>query len=172
MQHTNNLKTDKKEYVKFAAVMLLVTGLAYLHAEWVQDYAIATNYSLQFMESFMGVFFVVFASFKLYRLKEFAYGLQTYETLQDKPLSWGYAYPFIQVLFGSLYLFGLGSTILDAVVFLWSAYGSYIVLLTLRKKGDVHCLCLGGVIKLPLSTLSFIEDFGMSVMALAMILMR
>ena len=154
------------EYTKLAGVFVVVSGLAWVHA------AQRGLDLMQYLESFMGMFFLIFASFKLYKLKEFAYGVKSYATFQDKSVWWGYIYPFVQVAFGTLYLLGLGSVILNGVVFLWSAYGAYIVWLTLQQKGDFHCLCLGGVIKLPLSTISFVEDFGMSVMALVMLLLR
>ena len=160
------LKTHTREYVKFAGVMAVVTALATWHASW------RGLDLMQFLESFMGVFFIVFAAFKLYNLKEFAYGFKSYEIMKDKSVGWGYAYPFIQVLFGAMYLLSAGSVWLDGVVFVWSAFGAYVVLLTLRKKGDIHCVCLGNVIKLPLSTISFVEDFGMALMALAMLLIR
>lgn len=170
MNHDDSHNMDSTnhtvEYLKFTAVIVFIAGAAWLHADW-------RGFDLmQYLESFMGVFFIVFAAFKLYNLKEFAYGFKSYEIMKNKSVGWGYAYPFIQVLFGLLYLLGYGSRVLDVVVFLWSSFGAHVVLLTLRKKGDIHCVCLGNVIKLPLSTISFVEDFGMSVMALAMVLLR
>ena len=150
------------EYAKFTGV---------LTATFVAGWVLARQTYLDFLPAFMGVFFILFASFKLYNLKEFAHSFQSYEIIKDKPLWWGYAYPFIQLLFGGLYLLGFDSLLLDAIVFLWSAYGAYIVLLTLRSKGDIYCVCLGNVIKLPLSHISFVEDFGMALMALIMILL-
>ena len=152
------------EYLKFTAVLLFVTIASYFVAQL--DGLSVSSY----MQSFMGVFFLVFASFKVYNLKEFALGFQSYYGMQDKPLSWGYSYPFIQIIFGVLYLVGAGeSWWFNLIVFAWSAYSTYIVWLTLRNKGDVHCVCLGNVIKLPLSRISFVEDFGMAIMAAAMI---
>lgn len=165
-QSHDSHSSTAQEYVKFASVMTVVTMLSIAHASW-------RGFDLmQFLESFMGVFFIIFAAFKLYSLKEFAYGFKSYEIMKDKSVAWGYAYPFIQVLFGTLYLVGLGSVVLDAVVFVWSAFGAYVVWLTLRKKGDIHCVCLGNVIKLPLSTISFVEDFGMAAMAAVMLILR
>ena len=165
-EHESHQANHTVEYVKFALVLAAIVVLSWLHADW-------RGFDLmQYLESFMGVFFIVFAAFKLYNLKEFAYSFQSYEIMKDRSVFWGYIYPFVQVAFGTLYLLGYGNRLLDGVVFVWSAYGSYIVWLTLRKKGDIHCVCLGNVIKLPLSTLSFVEDFGMSMMALTMFVLR
>lgn len=165
-KHDVHTEDHAKEYVKFAGVLLFISATAWLHADW------RGLDLMQYLESFMGVFFIVFAAFKLYNLREFAYGFQSYEIMKNKSVGWGYAYPFIQILFGVLYLLGAGSRLLDGIVFLWSAFGAYVVLLTLRKKSDIHCVCLGNVIKLPLSTISFVEDFGMALMAAAMLVMR
>jgi hypothetical protein len=39
----------------------------------------------------------------------------------------------------------------------------------LAKKTAIPCACLGNVIKLPLSKVSFVEDFGMLAMAMLML---
>ena len=165
-QEEHHIDTDNVEFIKFAGVIAFITIVAYFHADW------RGLDLMQYLESFIGVFFIVFASFKLYNLKEFAYGFKSYEIMKDKSVMYGYTYPFIQVLFGLLYLLGYGNRILDLTVFAWSVFGSYVVWLTLKNKGDIHCLCLGNVIKLPLSTISFVEDFGMSLIALAMLILR
>ncbi len=163
----NSQKTRSTvEYFKLALVLMLVAAIAALHAGW-RGFEL-----LQYLESYMGVFFAVFAGFKLYNLKEFAYGFKSYEIMKHKSVAWGYVYPFMQVLFGGLYLLNYGTVVLDSIVLAWSAFGACVVLLTLRRVGDIHCLCLGNMIKLPLSTVSFIEDFGMAVIAAAMIVLR
>jgi len=154
------------EYFKLFGVLCFITAVAAIITDWR-----GWN-TLLFVESFVGVFFVVFASFKFYRLKEFAYSFQSYEIMKNRSIGWGYAYPFVQLLFGGLYLFRFGALWLDLAVFIWSGYGTYVVWLTLHKKGDFYCLCLGNVIKLPLSTTSFIEDLGMVLLASAMIILR
>ncbi len=164
--HQPDRPSNVREYAKLIAVIAVVAGGAWVHADW-QGMSM-----LQYMESFMGVFFLVFAAFKLANLKEFAYGLKSYAGYENAPLAVGYLYPFIQVAFGLVYILGFANQFVDGAAFVWSAYGAYVVWKTLRKKGDFHCVCLGNIIKLPLSTTSFVEDFGMAAMALAMLLMR
>lgn len=149
------------EYAKFTGIML---GILLLSA------VIEKNTSLLFMSSFMGVFFIVFAAFKLVNLKVFAAGFQSYDIIAKRSLQYAYVYPFLQLVFGVLYLVGYGTSVaLNAVVIFVSLVSSLGVLRSLRKKQMVHCVCLGNVIKLPLSTISFVEDFGMAAMALYMI---
>jgi hypothetical protein len=42
----------------------------------------------------------------------------------------------------------------------------------IKKRSGVHRACLGNVIKLPLSTVSLIEDVGMGLMAMFMLFNR
>jgi hypothetical protein len=125
-----------------------------------------------FIDSFMGVFFIVFAGFKISQLKIFAYGFQSYDLIAKHSLAYSYSYPFIQLAFGFAYLAGFGSIIVDSLVLFVSLISGLGVLKSLIKKQKVHCVCLGNVIKLPLSTISFVEDFGMALMALSMIFLR
>ena len=166
-------QNTQKEYLKFFAVLLLVTALAFVHVSWVREYAtVSSSYWLQYLDSFMGVFFVVFGSFKLINLKEFAYGFQSYDVIAKRSLLYSFAYPFMQLIVGFLYLYGLNAVSLDIFVLVISLVSGYGVLKSLRTRQDVHCVCLGNVIKLPLSRISFVEDFGMAIMAAIMILNR
>lgn len=161
--HTIDKSNNTPEYFKFAGVISLVLLGSII-------FAVYTDVS--FIDSFMGVFFVVFAFFKLINLKEFAYGFQSYDLVARKYLAYSFTYPFIQLVFGGLYLLGFGTVLLDAVVVFVSFLSGAGVLRTLGSGAKVHCVCLGNVIKLPLSTISFVEDFGMAAMALAMLITR
>lgn len=158
--------SSKLEYLKFTGVMLMITILAYI---WTPS----GNLTLfSYMESFMGVFFVVFAAFKLFNIREFAYGFQSYDIIAKKSIQYAFAYPFFQLLFGVLYLAGNGaSLLLNVAVLIVSFVSSIGVAKSILNKEDVHCVCLGNVIKLPLSRISFVEDVGMALMAMVMILL-
>ena len=166
--HHNHTPSSRNnvEYLKFGLVITGVTVAAWLYTAW------SGISLLQFLESFLGVFFLTFAAFKLINLKEFAYGFQSYALMKDRSVLWGYFFPFVQVAFGMLYMLGRGGYLLDGVVVVWSGANAYIVWLTLQKKDTIFCVCLGSVIKLPLTTISFVEDFGMVIMALVMIILR
>lgn len=154
-------KKNTNEYLKFTAIMIAIT---------VSSLLISSYSSLPFLESFMGVFFIVFAGFKIAQLKEFAYGFQSYDLIAKRSLVYSFTYPFLQLMFGVLYLLSFSSLALNLVVLVVSLISGAGVLNSLIKKQQVHCVCLGNVIKLPLSTISFVEDFGMAAMALIMII--
>lgn len=165
-KHTKNethSTNQKIEYVKFSAIMTSVLALSLM---------LTASTGLSFLDSFMGVFFVLFAGFKIAQLKVFAYGFQSYDLIAKKSLQYSYFYPILQLSFGVLYLASKGSMILDVAVLIVSLVSGAGVLNSLIKKQKVQCVCLGNVIKLPLSTISFVEDFGMAIMALIMIFIR
>ncbi len=153
---------EAKEYIKFAAVLGVILAGALI---------IRANELLPFTEALMGAFLVVFSSFKMINLKEFAYGFQSYDIVAKHSLAYSYSYPFVQMLIGAAYLFGLSSTYLHVVALVVSIIASIGVLKSLSSKSQVHCVCLGNVVKLPLSRISFVEDFGMAIMAASMILL-
>ena len=165
--HEQHLEsTQTKEYFKFILILLFITVISVGHANWF-------GFTLmQFLESFMGVFFVVFSGFKLFQLKEFAFGFQSYDLIAKRSLAYSYVYPFVQLVLGVVYLSGLGNIYVDTFVVMISLLSGAGVLNSLIKKQQVHCVCLGNVIKLPLSTISFVEDFGMALMAITMIFLR
>lgn len=162
LHHHLESKSNIGEYLKFAGVLVAIIILSVI---------INGNSSVSFMEIFMGVFFAVFGGFKLINLKEFAYGFQSYDLIAKNSLPYSYSYPFIQLSFAFLYLFGAGSIwwVNIAVLFVSLLSGAG-VLRTLGSGAKVHCVCLGNVIKLPLSTISFVEDFGMALMALLILI--
>jgi len=162
MEHGDNT-SNGTEYLKFVGILLFILIVSQL---------ITSNSSLGALDSFMGVFFVVFAGFKIAQLKAFAYGFQNYDLVAKKSLIYSYSYPFIQLVLGSLYLLGVGSAPLDLFVIAISLLSGAGVLNSLMKKQEIHCVCLGNVIKLPLSRISFVEDFGMALMAIVMIAIR
>lgn len=124
----------------------------------------------EFLMSFEGYFFVLFALFKLVDLKSFASGFSNYDLIAKNFYGYGYVYPFIELILGICFLarvYMLPAIILTIVV---SVIGGLGVLIELRKNRKIKCACLGSVINLPLSTISFIEYGLMGLMALYMLL--
>lgn len=164
--HASDTPNIAKEYLKFAAVILAVIGLAVLHAIW-------RGWSgLQFLDSFMGMFFLIFGSFKLVQLKEFAYGFQSYDVLARRSLAYSYLYPFLQLSFAFSYLFSASNLVVDLIVLIVALVSSVGVIQELGRGSQIRCVCLGSIIKLPLSRISIVEDFGMAIMALVMLVLR
>ena len=147
-----------KSYMPLIVIFaLLVAGS--LAATW-------WNFTLaNFIAAFMAGFFIVFAGFKLMDLKGFAEGYSTYDLLASRWMGYGYIYPFIELAFGLLMLAGFHSAGLlwvELVVMLFSGLG---VAIKLAKGEEFMCACLGTFLKVPLTKITLLEDFGMAALA-------
>ena len=120
--------------------------------------------------SFMAGFFLVFAGFKLVDLKGFAQGYSTYDLLASRVFSYGYIYPFIELFFSLTMILGLFPKqilIAEVLVMTFSGIG---VLIKILKHERFQCVCLGTFLKVPLTYVTLVEDFGMALLALILLL--
>lgn len=151
------------EYAKFAGVIGFIVLASLLLAS-------GAILSREFMRVFMGVFFVVFAGFKLADVKMFAVMYRGYDLIA-RPISWwGFVYPFVELVLGGLFLLDIAATPRNAVTLTLMTIGVVGVLLQLWQGNRIRCACLGKYIKLPLTTVSLVEDALMAVMALVMLI--
>ena len=121
------------------------------------------------MRHFMAGFFIVFSFFKLLNLKGFADSYRMYDIVAAKWFSWGYIYPFVELLLGVLYLVDFEPfwvNLSTAVILGISSIG---VIKSNLNKNKIKCACLGDVFNLPMSTVTIIEDLTMVGMALIML---
>lgn len=117
------------------------------------------------IEAFMIGFFLVFGGFKLLDPKGFAEGYAMYDLLAQKVPAYGYVYPYIELGFGFLMLAGIVSPAilwLEIVVMVFSGAG---VVRKMLKREIIQCVCLGTVLKVPLTYVTLVEDFGMAALA-------
>lgn len=121
------------------------------------------------MMHFMAGFFIVFAGFKLLDLRGFVEGYATYDLIAQRLPVYGFIYPFIELGLGLLYLGGMSTFALHLVTFILMTINGLGVVMKLLKKEAFQCACLGTFLKVPLTKISLIEDFGMAIMALSMI---
>jgi len=115
---------------------------------------------------FMAGFFLVFAGFKLVDLRGFADGYATYDLLARRWEGYGFVYPFIELGFGLAMLAGLQPAWLlwaEVAVMAFSGIG---VAVKLAKGEKFQCSCLGTFLKVPLTKVTLVEDFGMAALAL------
>ena len=123
------------------------------------------------MINFMAGFFLVFSGFKLMDIKGFAEGYAMYDLLAKRIFRYGYVYPFIELAFGLAFLISFQLayvTIVEIIVMVFSGIG---VTLSMHKKQKIQCACLGTVIKVPLGTVTLVEDFGMALMGIALLVL-
>ncbi len=162
--HEHEAAGESAEYAKLALIITLITVASVIltaRHDWSWLY---------FIDYFMGVFFVVFAFFKLLNLRMFIAGFASYDIIARKFTAYAAIYPFLQAFLGLVYLSGNVSLWSDLTVLAVSLVSSIGVLREMGSK--IKCACLGNFVRLPLTKISFIEDFGMAVMAAAMIMLR
>lgn len=118
---------------------------------------------------FMIGFFLVFAGFKLMDLHGFAEGYSTYDLLAQRWLPYGYIYPFIELFFALAMILNLAPRPLlwaELVVMGLSGVG---VAIKVAKKEQFQCACLGTFLKVPLTKITLVEDFGMAALAVLLL---
>lgn len=165
--HVHGAATNKRdEYRKlglvFGFIVLVSLLMTQVGGQW---------HWMLLLDYVMGVFFLVFGLFKLFEYQMFSHGYKDYDLIAQKLPGWGRAYPLVEVLLGILYILHIMPLWLNAFVVVLLSVNAYGVWRTIKNKpADIPaCLCLGAVVKLPLSTISMLENVSMGVMALAML---
>lgn len=122
------------------------------------------------MRDFMGIFFITFGTFKIIKLKNFAQAYAEYDLIAKYSRLYALIYPFIELILGVLYLFGvffIATSWATLIIMLISAAG---VANELSKGKMIMCACLGTVFKIPMTYVTLIEDLLMAFMAAMMLL--
>jgi hypothetical protein len=167
MSHHSD-KTTWKSYIPLLVIidLILLVAITISISDVMQmDFNISKTISY-----FMIGFFLVFSGFKLIDLPGFAQGYFTYDLLAKRFFVYGYIYPFIELFFGlAMILYPTSTALLwtEVLIMTFSGIG---VAIKLAKKEQFQCACLGTFLKVPLTKVTLIEDFGMAFLALAMIL--
>ncbi len=117
------------------------------------------------IQYFMTGFFLVFAGFKLMDLKGFASGYATYDLLASRWYIYGYIYPFIELFFGLAMIVGVWERQVLFAEMIVMTFGGLGVAQKLWRREKFECACLGTVLKVPLTKVTLVEDFGMATLA-------
>ncbi len=167
-EHEHDLHIEplesSREYFKFAGVILSIVVMSLLIA-WLRGWEAG-----RFLNDFMATFLVTFAAFKFINLEIFAIAYQGYDIIAKRFHAWAYIFPFIEAGLGFAYLMSNGSALLNIITIIVTGVAGIGVLKELSKKTKIMCACLGTVIRLPLSKVSFVEDFLMLAMAAGMLI--
>lgn len=127
---------------------------------------------MAWMNNFMAGFFLVFSFFKLLNITAFAEGYRTYDVVAKQFPTYGYLYPFLELLLAIAYLLRLQPVATNTFTLLLMSISIVGVVQSLMRKSAIQCACLGTIIKLPLSTVTFAEDALMILMSLVMLFMN
>ena len=121
------------------------------------------------MRYFMAGFFLVFSFFKLLDIGAFANAYSAYDLLARRWHGWGMLYPFVELALGMAYLAHLNPLLTHWVTIIVMGFSAIGVIRAVASKTQIQCACLGTVFKLPMSTVTIVEDVGMVAMAAVML---
>ncbi|MES2910831.1 MAG: MauE/DoxX family redox-associated membrane protein [Pseudomonadota bacterium] len=122
------------------------------------------------MRYFMAGFFLVFSFFKLLDINAFADAYIGYDLLARRWRGWALIYPFVELALGMAYLAHLDGPLLNGITVVVMGFSAIGVIQAVTSKRRIQCACLGAVFKLPMSTVTIVEDLGMVAMALWMMM--
>lgn len=126
---------------------------------------------MQFMQHFMAGFFLVFSFFKFLDLKGFAESYAMYDVIAKRIPAWGYIYPFVELGLGIAFCINYNPQLTNIVALVVMSVSIIGVLQSVFNKSTIQCACLGAVFKLPMSSVTIIEDGLMIAMSAAMLFM-
>ena len=155
-----------RAYYPLILIAAYITGVASinnLHAQGINWQG--------WMNQLMAGFFLVFSAFKLLDLPGFADGYSTYDLLARRWYAYGYIYPFLELSLGILYLTQWTPALTYIATIIIMGFSSLGVINSLIKKQTFKCACLGTVLKVPLSSVTLIEDMTMVLMAVVSLVM-
>ena len=163
--HAKTSSADEKQSLKplFVIIAYIVGGVA-LNSQLTNDF---TEHTL--MRNFMGGFFVLFSLFKMIDLSGFADGYQSYDVIAKRSRLYALTYPFIELGLGTLYFSDLVPVVTNSLTIALMTVGAVGVGKALLEKRSIQCACLGTVLKLPMTKVTFAEDALMGFMAFLML---
>jgi hypothetical protein len=164
--------TGARAYLPLAVIFLVLLAATAALAWHDLHSGVRTTSLAKAVARFMAGFFLTFAAFKLMDLPGFAEGYSTYDLLASRWRPYAYAYPFVELAFGLLMVAGVGGAAIlwaEVAVMAFSGLG---VAIKLARKEAFTCSCLGTFLKVPLTKVTLVEDFGMAALALLLLALR
>lgn len=158
------VESSRREYLKFFGIVLFLLAASTLMSG-------LSNFNVsELMRWFMGGFFIVFGSFKLIGYESFVLAFRQYDILGKRYRPYAPIYPFIELILGVCYVLNMAGLPRDIFTVIIMGLGAIGVSSAISKKERIQCACLGNIIRLPLTTVSLVEDLLMVAMAIIMIL--
>jgi len=164
---TQDSNTGWRAYYPLFLIVLYIIGVSFINNVEKNE----INWQ-GWMNQLMAGFFLVFSAFKLLDIRGFAEGYSTYDLLAKRWFPYGYIYPFLELSLGILYLTLWFPTITQLATIIIMGFSSLGVIHSLLKKQKFQCACLGTLLKVPLSSVTLIEDLTMVLFAIIALIMR
>jgi len=163
IQNNNTIKVSKIKQLKPLFIIIayiLITSILLNVNNWDSTNA---------MLDFMGLFYIIFSFFKILDIKGFSLSFRMYDPLAKKISTYGYIYPFIEILLGLMFLTRIEVNMALLITIIILGITSIGVTQTLLNKKTIDCACLGTTLKLPMTEATFIENAIMIIMAIILL---
>lgn len=167
IQHNETAEQAKSWFETYKPI-LLIFGFVTLVASIIQINKGRFDV-MEFMQHFMAGFFLVFSFFKFLDLKGFAESYAMYDVIAKRIPAWGYMYPFVELGLGLAFCINYEPNLTNIVTLIVMSISIIGVLQSVLNKSKIQCACLGAVFKLPMSSVTIIEDGLMIMMSVAML---
>ena len=165
---STNAPEVSQEKSKLQQLKPLLLILLYISAAGVLLHYKDWSWS-EFMLDFMGLFYIVFAFFKMLDLKGFPESFKMYDPLAKRLPIYGWMYPFIETALGLMFLMRFKVNIALIMTLVVLGITTIGVTKTLIDKKSIRCACLGTALKLPMTEATLIENSIMIAMAALML---
>lgn len=160
----NESAEELKSWIETYKPIFLVFG--YISMVTLSIQFIRETFSwMDWMRHFMAAFFLTFSFFKLMNLKGFSDSYRMYDIVARKLPLWGSIYAFLELGLGIAYLLNFNPIITNGITCVVMTISIIGVLQSVLNKRQIQCACLGAVFKLPMSTITIIEDALMIAMS-------
>lgn len=149
------------------AALFLISFLAAAALRWQTG-----GGGLVLMHYFMGISLCIFAMLKFFHLFVFAEGFRMYDTFAQRWPVYAYAYPLFELVLGLAYLSFFLPVITYAATIAVLGIGGYGALTARRRGVDPNAPSMGTALEVPLTTLTWMEDAVLVIIAALMLLAR
>ncbi len=157
---------DKKTYQPIIAIFS-VTFLMALAFEWQMT---ASFNVFEVAKTFVAISMSVLGILKLRDLSSFSKQFEAYDLLAKKWSGYSYVYPFVETLAGVGMIAGILTYVVAPSALVIGIIGAVSVIKSVYlDKKDFACACVGGDSKVPLGSISLIENLMMIGMGLYML---
>lgn len=163
-----------REYLEKLAPLLGVFSFVFLSTALIsfvrQEYML-----MEVGKTLMAMFFLTFGGFKAYNLEGFKEAFREYDFLAARSNFYATIYPFLELAVGTTFIVLLfySSVRLEVIAYVATMFlmgvGGLGVVNALMQDKEIRCACLGNVFNVPMTKVTLTENFGMTVMAAAML---
>ena len=148
----------------FILVSLIFILLYVLSIYYTKKYD-KNNEKFSITRNYMGLIYLTFGILKLYDINKFASIFSKYDIIAKNVPSYGYLYPFVEILLGLALLNNIHFTNSMKITILLMITSIISVIWSMINGQKLRCGCLGSFFHIPLSYVTLSENIVMLFMA-------